>query len=195
MLSQRIYYELSPIIDSFPRLPLTEVKYYRAMLVLQEQVMRASEDLLRIAAPTHPYLEKHVEEEIGHHRWIVEDLLHLDTIAAKEPQIAEVAQMTGAQYYHLLCGNAWAFFGYLAFLEGYPAPKEAIDRVKAAFPRSTRTAEYHSVHDLEHRAELVGVLNSLDSKHHDAIVANATASADLYKTALWRIIVRENQNG
>lgn len=195
MLSQQIYYMLSPIIDSFPRLPLAELKYYRAMLVLQEQVMRASEDLLQISSTTHPYLKKHVEEERGHHRWIVEDLLHLDVIASHEPQILEIAQMVGAQYYHLICGNPWAFFGYLAFLEGYPAPKEAIERVKAAFPRSVRTAEYHSQHDIEHRAELVEVLNSLDSKHHRAIIDNAVATADLYKTALWRIMVKENQNG
>lgn len=157
--------------------------------------MRASEDLLRISSAFHPYLKAHVEEEMGHHNWIVMDLLQLDVIAAKEPQILEVAQMVGAQYYHLLCGEGMAFFGYLAFLEGYPAPAEAIAKVKEAFPRSVRTAEYHSLHDVDHRRELVRVLNDLPEKYHDAIVANAVATADLYKTALWRIIVQENQNG
>jgi hypothetical protein len=191
MLSQRLYYELSIVIESMPRLPLTEKKYYRAMLTLQEQVMRASEDLLQISAATHPYLRRHVEEERGHHRWIVEDLLHLDVIAKEQPQILDVAQMVGMQYYHLICGNPFAFFGYLAFLEGYPAAPATVGAIRAAFPESTRTVEYHARHDVEHRKELVKVLNSLDPKHHDAIVDNAIASAELYRTALWRIIAQE----
>lgn len=195
MLSSQIYYNLSPVIDSFPRLPLTEVRYFRAMLTLQEQIMRASEDLLQIASAFHPYFKSHVEEERGHHRWIVDDLLQLEVIAAQQAPVPEVAQMVGAQYYHLICGNPLTFFGYLAFLEGYPAPKEAIAKIKAAFPRSARTVEYHAEHDVEHRAELIRVMNNIEQRHHQAIIDNAVASADLYKSALWRIIGQENQNG
>jgi hypothetical protein len=191
MLSQKLYTQLDEVIDGFPRLPLTEIPYFRAMLVLQEQIMRASEDLLQLAAPHHPYLAEHVEEERGHHRWIVEDLANLDVHAEAEPTNEVVAQMTGAQYYHLVCGKPLDFFGYLAFLEGYPAAPETERRLKAAFPRSMRTVAYHAKHDIEHRRHLRQILDTLAETHHEGIIANALATAELYKTALWRIIAQE----
>lgn len=191
MLSQRLYAALDESIQSFPRLPLTEVPYFRAMLVLQEQIMRASEDLLMLASAHHPYLADHVEEEKGHHRWIVEDLAHVGVHASAEPTNELVAQLTGAQYYHLICGDPLDFFGYLAFLEGYPAAPETVARLTAAFPQAMRTVEYHSKHDIDHRRMLCQTLDLLDEKHHEGIIANALATAELYKTALWRIIAQE----
>lgn len=191
MLSARLYGELDALIDTFPRLPLAEVRYFRAMLVLQEQIMRASEDLLQLSACHHPYLAEHVEEERGHHSWIVEDLASVDVVAAAEPVNELVAQMTGAQYYHLICGEPLAFFGYLAFLEGYPAAPSVVELIKQHFPRSMRTVEYHSKHDIDHGRMLRQTLDTLDPKHHDGIVANAIATAELYKQALWRILAQE----
>lgn len=159
--------------------------------------MRASEELLALAAFNHPYLAAHQEEEMGHHEWITEDLRGLGVIASKEPINPLVAQLVGAQFYNLQFGNEdnQNFFGYLAFLEGYPATPETVALLQKAFPESTRTIEHHAHFDVEHRADLCSVLNRLADKYHDGIWTNAIESAELYKTALWRIMVQEKDHG
>jgi hypothetical protein len=54
-----------------------------------------------------------------------------------------------------------------------------------------RTVAYHAKHDIEHRRHLRQILDTLAETHHEGIIANALATAELYKTALWRIIAQE----
>lgn len=186
MFSRELYDELDLVVEDYPRLPLLDPYYYGKMLLLQEQVMRASEPLIKLNRFAHPYFDKHADEEVGHHAWIVRDLANLG-LEPQEKVIPEVADMVGRQYYLIHHVNELHFFGYLAFLEGYPVAPEHVKLLEEHYPQSMKTITFHAKHDISHRQEICEQLDQLDHRVRAGVLANALASAQLYKAALWRI--------
>jgi hypothetical protein len=156
--------------DRFPR-----------FLVLLHQIMRASVPVMaearRVAMegleddPTAPllaaYLTDHIEEEVNHDIWTVDDLesAGFDCSALLEQiSLPDVAGMIGAQYYWIRHHHPLAVLGYLAILEGRPPNPTHIDRIQ----RETglhqdifRTYRMHGDFDPHHREELWALIDRL----------------------------------
>ena len=149
---------------------------------LGEAQTRASDD--PVAAGLAEYLEKHVDEEVGHDDWLLEDLEVLGVPAADvvaRPPSPSVATLVGAQYYWALHHHPVTVLGYVALLEGYPPSIEDVDRLiqRTGYPREAfRTLIRHAELDPLHRDELDEALDGrpLRPEHEDAIALAALHS-------------------
>lgn len=163
-------------LKGHPRLAAVYPEY----LVLTHMIMRASvplmtEVLRRVReTPGDPlsegletYFERHLVEEQGHDEWLLDDLQQLgverDQVIGRMPPAA-VAAMVGAQYYWVRHHHPVAFLGYVAVIEGYPAPSEDIDEMAARSglpPAAFSTWLKHAALDPHHRREFDELLDTL----------------------------------
>ncbi len=159
---------------------------YPEFLVLTHMIIRASAplmtDVLRrvhdmpddpLSQGLHAYVEKHRSEEEGHDEWVLDDLERLglgrEHVLRRMPP-ASVAAMVGAQYYWLRHHHPVAFLGYVAVLEGYPAPVEDIEEMaeRSKLPRAAfSTWMKHATLDPHHRAEFDELIDSLPLTDED----------------------------
>lgn len=151
--------------------------YLRAM----HGVLRASVPLLREAArrcrdafpgsSTHrllaPYLDRHIDEELGHDEWLLADLAALGVAAdalAHRPPGPAVARLVGPQYYWLLHHDPVCLLGYLVVMEGNaPAPTLAAAlRQRTGLPAAAfRTLHHHAALDPSHTRDLDALIDRL----------------------------------
>ncbi|MCI0633642.1 MAG: iron-containing redox enzyme family protein [Actinobacteria bacterium] len=133
------------------------------------------------------YLERHIEEELGHDEWVLDDLgvLGLDPalVIARVPSPA-VACMVGSQYYWALHYHPVAVLGYMAVLEGYPNRPELIERLRTrtGLPAAAfRTLEEHAELDPGHGEELDHLIDSLplSRDQEEAVGLSAMSSVEL----------------
>ena len=133
------------------------------------------------------YLEPHIEEELGHDEWVLEDLevLGVDrtNVLSRVPSPA-VACMIGSQYYWALHYHPVAVLGYMTVTEGYPTPPKLIERLigSTGLPRGAfRTLMEHAELDPDHGDELDQVLDTLPlSRELEEVVGlSAMSSVDL----------------
>lgn len=137
-------------------------------------VMQAALDRADAMADTDPvargltaYLARHIEEELGHDRWLLEDLEHLGVprrdVVVRVPT-PTVAALVGSQYYWVLHYHPVALLGYLAVAEGYPMAPELVEELiaKTGYPsRCFRMLAEHAELDPHHRDELDQLIDSL----------------------------------
>jgi len=137
-------------------------------------VMQAALDRAEAMADSDPvaegltaYLERHIDEERGHDRWLLEDLERLGVppaaVLARVPS-PSVAALVGSQYYWVLHYHPVALLGYLAVAEGYPAAPSLIEDLisRTGYPRECfRMLAEHAELDPHHRDELDQLLDSL----------------------------------
>ena len=137
-------------------------------------LMEAAVSEARRLAPTDPvaaglvdYYAEHIEEEMNHDVWLLEDL---DSIGYSKEQVLEqipsplVASVVGMQYYWVRHQHPVALLAYQALLEGNPPTNAHLDevRVRTGHPASAfRTLELHGDRDIEHRAELFALIDRL----------------------------------
>ena len=152
---------------------------YPEYLVLLHSMMRAAVPLMADAArqledqgdpqtrPLFEYLQRHVLEEEGHDRWVLEDLEELgigrDDVLHRMPS-PTMAGLVGAQYYWIRHHDPVAFLGYIAVLEGYPPTVKAVDELAArsGLPRAAfRTVREHAAVDGDHTFELDRLVDRL----------------------------------
>ncbi len=133
------------------------------------------------------YLDRHIEEELGHDEWVLEDLevLGVDraSVLSRVPSPA-VARMIGSQYYWALHYHPVAVLGYMSVTEGYPTSPRLIERLieSTGLPRRAfRTLIEHAELDTDHGDELDRVVDSLPlSRELEEVVAlSAMSSVDL----------------
>ena len=152
---------------------------YREYLSTSHGVVRASVPLMQAALeeadrlddpPAHRlarYLRHHIDEELDHDEWLLEDLESLGVERAgvlARPPPAAVAALVGAQYYWTLHYHPIALLGYMAVLEGHPPSPEQIDLLmeRTGFsPRAFRTLIEHAALDPGHGDEIFGMLDEL----------------------------------
>ena len=110
------------------------------------------------------YLARHIEEESGHDRWIVNDLKELgvseDVIAQHSP-FPETCQLAGAAYYAIAHRHPVSILGYMHALESAPVTAEFLEGLaqQSGVPLTAMfTLSEHGVHDLEHRTELGAII-------------------------------------
>jgi hypothetical protein len=193
--ADKFYDEVGGVIAEFPLIPYQFERYYAEMLVIQEQVMRATESLLELAAGEHPYYKHHLEGERGHHDWIANDLRELGRAWFDQPLYPEIAQMVGMQFYHVSVGRPIALMGYLAMMEGYPATEPQVEMLRKLYPSAVLTVSNHAEIDRDHRAELVVELNKLHESDWPFVLGNGVHCAQLYRDALWRLVAIGERHG
>jgi hypothetical protein len=148
--------------------------------VLMHQITRASVPLMEAAyreSEKHsddpvsrqlvPYLRGHIEEEMHHDEWTLQDLeaigISRSIVLASIPA-GNVAALVGAQYYWIFHHHPVAILGYMVALEAHPPPEAVIDDLQAktdlpeCFFRSYRV---HAALDPHHEAELFHLIDGL----------------------------------
>jgi len=113
------------------------------------------------------YFEEHIEEELRHDEWLLEDLEALGwdrtTVLERVPS-PTVAGVVGAQYYWIFHYHPVALLGYSMLLEGYPPGPEDVDLLitKTGYgPDAFRTMRGHAELDPGHADELAATIDGL----------------------------------
>ena len=178
------------IREAYPEYLITVHCVIRGSVPLMESALqkaRATASSDPVADGLADYLEPHIEEELGHDEWVLEDLevLGVDrtNVLSRVPSPA-VACMIGSQYYWALHYHPVAVLGYMAVTEGYPTPPKLIERLigSTGLPRGAfRTLMEHAELDPDHGDELDQVLDTLPlSRELEEVVGlSAMSSVDL----------------
>lgn len=131
----------------------------------------------RVAAGLAEYLSAHIQEEMHHDEWVLEDLevLGIDRAAVlNRIPSPTVASLVGSQYYWIFHHHPLAVVGYIAVLEGTPPDAAHIRSVSAntGVPLAAfSTMLKHARLDPFHRDDLDRLLDSLPlTSHHSALV-------------------------
>jgi hypothetical protein len=183
---------------------------YPEYLIASHGVIRASVPLMRtalerartsaagdpVAAGLASYLEAHVDEELDHDEWLLEDLEVLGRdrgeVLARPPSAA-VAALVGAPYYWILHYHPAAVLGYIALLEGYPPTLTEVDRLmeRTGYGREAfRTLIRHAELDPLHRDDLDEALDRLPLTREQSTVIAMTAlhSVDAFTQLLEELV-------
>lgn len=175
----------------YPDLLITFHGFIRASVPLMQRAAERCRDLGasdELARELGPYLEHHVTEELGHDEWLLEDLEALGVSRAEalaRLPSPTVASLVGCQYYWIDHVHPVALLGYIAVLEGNPAPTERIEELVSltGLPRQGfRTLLKHARLDPGHRDDLDRLLDRLplDEKHASLIGLSAFTTAELF---------------
>ena len=156
-------------------------KLYPEYLVRMHWIVRASVPLMEAArtrgeaiaahdptaAAVAAYFERHIDEELRHDEWLLEDL---DALGWDRAQVLErvpspaVAGVVGAQYYWIFHYHPVALLGYTTLLEGYPPGPEDVELLMARTGLGAdafRTMRGHAELDPGHAEELFEAIDSL----------------------------------
>jgi len=164
---------------------------YPAYLCTMHMIVRAAVPLMRAALgqararegddgvmeSLAVYLERHVQEELGHDGWLEEDLRATGT----DPRVLEqmvpsprIATLVGAQYYWLHHHHPVALLGHIAAIESYPPPVGFAERLctMTGYPPSAfRTIARHAVLDIRHRREFYEMIDELPlEREHEKVI-------------------------
>ncbi|MEV4599882.1 iron-containing redox enzyme family protein [Amycolatopsis sp. NPDC049253] len=152
---------------------------YSRYLVLMHAVVRASVPLMELALahcggddPVRvrlgAYLPAHIEEELHHDDWLLEDLAVAggDPVAAlAAPPPVEVAALVGPQYYWISHFHPVCVLGYIAALESN-APSPELGTLLAAWTGlpddAFHTVRHHADVDDGHSGAIFALLDRLD---------------------------------
>jgi hypothetical protein len=113
------------------------------------------------------YLAEHIEEELAHAEWVLEDLEEMgcarEVILARSPP-ATIAELVGAQYYWIHHAHPVALLAYIAVLEQHVTPglvlRDLLSKSRHA-PAAFRTLLEHAERDPSHVADLYALLDRL----------------------------------
>lgn len=172
--------EHSAARELYPEYLIASHGVIRASVPLMETALSRAQTLADddpVAAGLAAYLEKHVDEEVGHDEWLLEDLAVLGRDRAdvlSRPPSAAIASLVGAAYYWILHYHPVAVLGYISLLEGYPPSIAEVDRwmTTTGLPREAfRTLIRHAELDPLHRDELFEAMDGLPlAPHHSAVI-------------------------
>jgi hypothetical protein len=113
------------------------------------------------------YFEHHIPEEKDHDEWLLQDIVDLGVpreVALGEIPSPLIASVVGAQYYWIYHQHPVALMGWLFLLEGNPPQADHLAWVQArtGLPDPAfRTLRHHAEADIEHRQELLDMLDRL----------------------------------
>lgn len=200
MYSQKVIGAITEVRAKSAPVDLLNLHMVLSNLVFMQQVIAASEDLIRVAMDECDddglwgYLSSHLNEERGHEAWLAKDLSDYGIDAALVPKFRRAVAMAGSQYYLIKHQSPYALLGYMAVLEGFPVSLDAVAALEVAHGKSLfRTLRYHAEHDLDHRKELFAFI---DANPRPEILTSAIETArymnelseDLQSGVLWELI-------
>ena len=128
-----------------------------------------------------PYLDDHIEEELGHDEWLLDDMEALGFERADvvgRPASPDVAEMVGTYYYWVLHGHPVALLSYFSVVEGNPVRTDTLDRVAAttSIPREALRCIYrHAELDPHHSEEVDRLIDHLPLTAEQAALLETSA--------------------
>jgi hypothetical protein len=183
---------------------------YPRYLVLSHGIIRASVPLMAaardraralpddpVAAAVADYCDGHIDEELGHDDWLLEDLASLgvdpDDVRGRPPS-PTVAALVGAQYYWIHHVHPVGLLGYVLLLEGWPPTPETVDELRRRTgygPAAFRTLRAHADLDPSHGRELDAVLDALPLRpaQRELLGVSALSSAGGLAAAFEELLV------
>jgi hypothetical protein len=190
--------------ELYPEWMVTVHQMIRATVPLMRAALRRCRELAAgdaVAAAMVPYLARHVEEELHHDDWLLEDLESLGVPRAavlRRVPPPTVASLIGAQYYWIHHHHPVAKLGQIAVMEGYPPGVEAIDLLAArtGYPRAAfRTLERHCHLDARHRDQFDEALDRmpLREEHHAVLEVSALHVVRLAAAAYREVVERADE--
>jgi hypothetical protein len=176
---------------------------YPEYLVTMHWIVRASVPLMAtartqalgiaerdpVAAAVAAYFEKHIDEELRHDEWLLEDLdaIGWDRAAVlARPPSPTVAGVVGAQYYWILHYHPVALLGYTTLLEGYPPTPADVENLMARTrygPEAFRTMNAHAELDPGHADELADTIDTLPLTPEQSTVLGLSAMSTAHALA------------
>jgi pyrroloquinoline quinone (PQQ) biosynthesis protein C len=128
--------------------------------------------------PLQQYIEHHIEEEMFHDEWILEDLEHMGIdreLTLQKKPLDAIINLIGSVYYRVLHIHPVAIFGFIAALETFPISQKTLDTIMKAADlddKAVRTLKHHGVADVDHANEFFEALNSvtLTEREKDTIL-------------------------
>jgi hypothetical protein len=210
--SAHLLKRLEPAVDAFARRRTaqewnpSDPDVLRRWFLLLFQSVQASVPLLEWAAehlhrwPRSPftdllgdYYTRHAVEEQHHDKWLLDDLTALgvsEEEALRELPNRHIAAMVGSQYYLTLHYHPALLLGYLAFCEGHPPTREALEVLQARSgspPKAWRTYLFHAEEDPHHLDDLRELLDEVPGEPaplRQAIVVNGLRCVAAYAAAV-----------
>jgi pyrroloquinoline quinone (PQQ) biosynthesis protein C len=131
------------------------------------------------------YLEVHLEEELGHDLWLLDDIRSLgfeDREVLEAQPCAALVDLVGAQYFWMMHAHPVAIMGYLILMEGYAPLASQLDDIqtRTGAPASAfRCLKRHAEDDPEHLAELNRTLDSMNLSVEQARAVGMCAFATI----------------
>ena len=181
---------------------------YLDYLAVMHAVIRASVPMMQdaaarcralsddpVAAALADYFIEHIDEELHHDDWLLQDLAAAGCepalVISELPSVA-VARLVGPQYYWLRHHHPISLLGYIAVLEGNSPPRWLAGQLAAAtgLPAAAfRTLHHHAIADLDHSAEFDGFLDSLPltADLQRVISVSALSTADSFTELLTQL--------
>jgi heme oxygenase len=143
----------------------------------------------------------YIEEEIGHHEWILNDIAaaggDADAVRASRPDF-DTDLMVAYAYDTVMRRNPVGFFGMVYVLEGTSVSlaSNAASALQRALDLPSGAFTYLSSHgalDVEHIGDFERLVNRLDTaEDRAAVVSNAQTFFRLYGNVLGGIDIEEN---
>ena len=135
----------------------------------------------RVASQLVDYWARHIEDEAGHDKWLVEDLesIGVERSALVAPPLPEVAELLGTLHFWILHTHPLGALAYFYVLERDPPTLSYLDWLVTAAGvqrASLRTFYRHAVIDVEHGRELEELIEALPltAAHRQLLVLSAT---------------------
>lgn len=153
--------------------------------------IRATEDLLLKAGDGSQdflgdYFARHRAEEAKHAQWLEGDLQG-DTARAS----MLCASMVGAQLYLVQFVDPCALLGYQLVLECFPWPIEQLEAMERQHGvRLFRTLRHHAVHDVDHGAEVLKMIDLLSADRRELVFESAIHTARCVALASHSFVTR-----
>jgi len=151
----------------------------------------ASEELLEDAASRGPtslveYYRSHLEEERGELACLTQDLRSVGVVSWMPNPIAMA--LIGTQYYLLKHVKTVSLLGYMAVQEADTIPIGVVKQLEQAHGKDLfRFVRMHAIKDLEHRKELIEVIDSVPEPDQRFIVASAHSTLQYLAKAMAEI--------
>jgi hypothetical protein len=136
------------------------------MTVARDRALGLPDD--SVAQALAAYLRIHLEEELGHDSWLLDDICTLgfeERGVVQAQPCAAVVNLIGAQYFWMTHIHPVAVMGYLILMEGYAPLASQLDeiRVRSEAPATAfRCLKRHADDDPAHLAELNKTLDSMN---------------------------------
>jgi hypothetical protein len=172
---------------------------FSLMAVARERALSQPND--PVAVDLAAYLQMHLEEELGHDQWLLDDILTLG-LSAQEvlmaPPCAALVELVGAQYFWILHGHPVAIMGYLTLMEGYAPLADQLEdiRVRSGAPATAfRCLQLHAEDDPSHLADLNRTLDRMNlSVEQSRVIGLCAFSAIECIAALFEELLTNHRN-
>jgi pyrroloquinoline quinone (PQQ) biosynthesis protein C len=193
--SQRLEQSLTPYREEYRRLTdewITSGAFgptYAALLVETFHYVKHSCSLMCLACARldhsqgdlQTYLARHIEEEVAHENWVLEDLEVLGydrAAAATSKPLAETIHLIGSQLYVIHYLDPAGLLGYVYVMESMPPRRQALEELSEAFGIPTEAMKFlirHGEEDVKHKRDLLHALDHFlrDSRQREAALTSA----------------------